>query len=273
MFLAMATDPVNRSILRTLSRRPVQWSQSHQAQLAPAGREGMFVGAIAESWVRKAPGGGLDPESEQGEAATAALIDGWTSTIVHRLAARPLTLTELGRALDTISREDVAAMVAAMREAGLLEAQPDDGEGAVYAVTDWLRHAIAPVAAAVRCERRHSPRQTPPVEPLDVEAAFLLTLPLLRLPADLAGRCRLAVELPESDEHPVVGVTASVEDERIASCASELSGDADASATGTDRAWLEAVIEGMAEDLEFDGDEALARELVEALHMCLFGSS
>jgi hypothetical protein len=63
---------------------------------------------------------------------------------------------------------------------------------------------------------------------------------------------------------------ARVEDERIASCVTDLTGDADAAVIGTDRAWLEAVIEGMVEDLEFSGEEHLARELVEALHRRLF---
>jgi DNA-binding HxlR family transcriptional regulator len=266
----MASNRINRRILRELSKRPIEWFDNRQAQVTPAGREMLFVSAIGESWAKKAPGGGLDPDSEQAEAAVAALIGGWTSTIVHRLAFEPLTLTELGRALDTMSREDVAANVATMKEAGLIEARPSDGEGAAYAVTDWLRHGIAPLAAAVRCERRWSAAETPPVAPLDVEAGFLLTLPMLRLPADLAGNCRLVVELPESEERPAAGVMAHVEDERIASCTTDLAGSADASVIGSDRVWLEAVIEGMAEDLEFGGEETLARELVEALHRRLF---
>jgi DNA-binding HxlR family transcriptional regulator len=268
--LAMASNRINRGILRELSRQPIAWINNQQAQVTPAGREMGFVGAIGESWAKKAPDGGIDPNSDEAEEAAAVLIRGWTSTIVHRLAFEPLTLTELGRALDTMSREDVAANVAAMRDVGLLEARPNDGEGAAFAVTDWLRHAIAPLAAAVRCERRWSADETPPVAPLDVEAAFLLTLPLLRLPVDLAGECRLVVELPESEERPAAGVMARVEDQRIAACSTDLAGSAAASAIGTDRAWLEALIEGMAEDLEFGGEETLARELVEALHCCLF---
>jgi DNA-binding HxlR family transcriptional regulator len=268
--LAMASNRINRGILRELSKRPIEWFDNRQAQITPAGREMGFVGAIGESWAKKAPGGGLDPESDEAEAAVAVLIGGWTSTIVHRLAFEPLTLTELGRALDTMSREDVAVKVAAMKETGLLEARPGDGEGATYAVTDWLRHSIAPLAAAARCERRWSPDETPPVAPLDVEAALLLTLPMLRLPAGLAGHCRLVVELPESEERPATGVMARVEDQRITACTTDLAGNADASAIGTDRAWFEAVIEGMAEDLVFGGEEHLARELVEALHRRLF---
>lgn len=268
--LAMASNRINRGILRELCKHPIEWFDNQQAQVTPAGREMGFVGAIAERWVKKGPGGGIDPDSDQAEEAVAVLIRGWTSTIVHRLAFEPLTLTELGRALDTMSREDVVANVAAMREVGLLEARPDLGEGATFAVTDWLRHAIAPLAAAVRCERRWAADETPPVEPLDVEAAFLLTLPLLHLPADLAGECRLVVELPESEGRPAAGVMARVEDQRIAACSTDLAGNAVSSAIGTDRVWLEAVIEGMAEDLEFGGEETVTRELVEALHVCLF---
>jgi hypothetical protein len=157
-----------------------------------------------------------------------------------------------------------------MKGAGLLEARPSEGEGAAYAVTDWLRHGAAPLAAAASCERRHMAEDTPPVEPLDVESGLLLILPPVRLPAELAGHCRLVVELPESEERPAAGVMARVEGGRIVACTSDLAGSADASATGDLRAWFEAIIEGMAEDLRFGGEEALARELLEALHRRLF---
>jgi hypothetical protein len=270
--LTMASNRINRGILRELTKRPVQWTQDRQARITPAGREMLFVANIVERWLANAPGGGIEIDAEEAEATIAALVYGWSSTIVHRLAARPLTLTELGRALDTTSAEDVEAMVGAMRDAGLLEARPGDGEGAAYAVTDWLRESIAPLGAAARCERRYSAAETPPVAPLDVEAGFLLTLPLLRLPAELSGECRLVVELPESTEGAAAGAMARVEDERIASVSPSLEGSADAWAIGTDRAWFEAVVEGMAEDLDFGGEEALARELVERLHMRLFGA-
>jgi DNA-binding HxlR family transcriptional regulator len=269
--LTMASNRINRGILRELTKRPVQWDDNRQARITPAGREMLFVAAIAEDWLRNGPDGGIDIDADEAETAVAALVDGWTSTIVHLLAAEPLTLPELGRALDTTSREDVDAMVGAMRDAGLVEARPSDGEGAAYAVTDWLRESIAPLAAAARCERRHSAAETPPVAPLDVEAAFLLTLPLLRLPAGLAGACRLEVELPESG-YVEVGAIARVEDERIASVNPNIGDDADAWAAGTDQAWLEAVIEGESGDLALGGDTELAQALVDALHQRLFGT-
>lgn len=268
--LAITADKYNREVLRHLGNRPSAWGDERNLELTPAGYDVRFVSAIGERWTKLAPGGGLDPDSEQADAALTTLIGGWITTIVHRLAVEPMTLTELARALDTMSREDVDANVAAMTAAGLLEARPGDGEGATYAVTDWLRLAIAPVAAAVRCERCHSPEDTPPVTPIDVEAGFFLTLPLLRLRAGLAGSCRLLVELPEGDESRPVGVMARVEDQRITACTRNLEGDADAWVVGDQRAWLESVIEGMHEDLRFGGDEELARELVEALHVRLF---
>jgi DNA-binding HxlR family transcriptional regulator len=268
----MASNRINRGILRELTKRPVEWTENRQARITPAGREMLFVASVAESWLKKAPGGPLDIDDEKAEATIAALVDGWSSTIVHLLAAEPLTLTELGRALDTTSREDVEEKVAAMREVGLLEAQPSDGEGATYAVTDWLRESIAPLGAAARCERRHSAEETPPVAPLDVEAAFLLTLPLLRLPADLHGHCRLVVELPESEERPAAGAMACVEDGRIASCNVDLEGAADAWAIGSDHAWLEAVVDGNTTELATGGEKLLARALLAGLHERLFGT-
>jgi DNA-binding HxlR family transcriptional regulator len=270
--LAMASNRINRGILLELTKRPLEWTDNRQARITPAGREMLFVSSVIERWLQNAPGGALKIEDEEAEATIAALIDGWITTIVHLLAVEPLTLTELGRALDTMSREDVEAKVTAMSDVGLLEARPSKGEGATYAVTDWLREAIAPLGAAARCERRYSAEETPPVAPLDVEAAFLLTLPLLRLPADLSGHCRLVVELPDSEERPAAGAMAYIEDERIASCSTNLEGSADAWVIGSDHAWLEAVVEGMTEDLEFGGDGSLVRALLAGLHERLFGS-
>jgi len=44
-------------------------------------------------------------------------------------------------------------------------------------------------------EMRFPPGDTAPIAALDVEAAFQLTLPLLKLPRRFRGACSLAVEL------------------------------------------------------------------------------
>ena len=76
---------------------------------------------------------------------------------------------------------------------------------------EWLRHAIAPLAAAARLEFQLPQGETAPIAPLDVEAAFLLALPLIELPEELQGTCRLTV--PVSGRPPeLAGVVVLVED-------------------------------------------------------------
>ena len=84
-----------------------------------------------------------------------------------------------------------------MRLAGQVEPLPGNGRGTPYAVTDWLRRGVGPLAAAARWERRNRPTETAPIGALDVEAAFLLRPSLLSLapevslaPADWRWSCR-----------------------------------------------------------------------------------
>lgn len=68
----------------------MQMAPGRQAQITPIGREMLFVSVVAERWLQAAPGGPIPFESDQGEEAVGALIDGWSSALVHALAERPL---------------------------------------------------------------------------------------------------------------------------------------------------------------------------------------
>jgi hypothetical protein len=57
---------------------------------------------------------------------------------------------------------------------------------------------------------------------LDVEAIFQLALPLIALPTELSGCCRLDVQLGHDETPAIVGVTARVEGGRVASCEGRL---------------------------------------------------
>lgn len=241
-----------------------------QFQVTPAGRELLLVLFVAERWLQKAPGGPVDVEGKEADRVTDTLRDGWSSGIVPALATEPLTKTELGRALDTMSRESIAAKLAELREIGLIEARPSEGEGASYAVSDWQREGVGLLAAGVRAERRHSGEETAPIGAADVEAALLLTLPLLKLPAELSGYCRLLVELPGSVERRAAGAMVRVDDGRVASCDVSLEGTADGWAMGSPAAWLDAIVVGETGELQFGGEEGLPRALIERLHLRLF---
>lgn len=241
-----------------------------ECELTAAGKELLFVADAMERWLAEAPEGPLAFSSNEAKAAVKALAEGWSSTLLRALAAGPLSLTELDGVITGLSYPSLERRLSAMRLAGQIEACHSRGNGTPYAVTAWLRRGIAPLAAAAHWERRHLPNDTAPVGRVDVEAAFLLTLPLLRLPADLSGSCRLGVEMNTGNGRRLVGAMAYVDNSRIASCSVRLEGTADAWATGSTPAWLHAVIGSDLDGLELGGEQRLARGLLDGLHTALF---
>lgn len=240
--------------------------------LSPEGMEKLAVIGAVDRWLEHAPGGRLSlSEDEEAHVPMEVFVDGWNAGILGLLAASPLTSVEIGLALETLSRGSLREKLTKLSDAGLIEAQPEEGEGAVYAVTDWLREAVGPLLVAARCEIRIAGGG--PVEadePASIQTAFLLALPLLELPAELSGACRLLVDLRESGEWRAAGAIVRVEDGRVVSCSVGLEGRADSQAFGSADAWLEATIEGKAGELDFGGKGRLAQTVVQALHTRLF---
>lgn len=267
-FLAMATNRINRGILRVLTDRNMTWGADREAQITPTGRRALFISFVAERWLQSAPHTSIDFESDEAEAVFDALVEGWSGALMHALAREPMTLHELDRAIDGIRRHDLRHRLLAMCRTGMVEARPDASESAIYAVTDWLRYAIAPLAAAARLERNDPKEGMAPIDSQDVEAAFLLTLPLLELPADLSGSCRLGVEV---DDGSLAGATAQIEAGRVTSCVVGVEGPADAWAVADPDDWLDTVIEPDAKRVSTGGNRLLASVLLKRLHETLFG--
>jgi DNA-binding HxlR family transcriptional regulator len=234
------------------------------------GRQGLYVGFTLERWLRNCPTGPL--RISTGGDATASLICGWSATVTHALAGPPRRMEELDRAVEVLSLETLEEHLEAMIRTGLAVALIEgDGDGETrYAATDWLREGIAPLAAAARFERRHSEPGTTPPDTLDVEAAFQLTLPLLRLPDDLDGRCRLGVQIPGGPPL-LVGATVAVAQGRVVSISTELDADAENFATGSPIDWMDTLVDPTAARIKIGGDRGLASALVEGLHDRLFG--
>lgn len=247
---------------------PIDWDTSLRA--SPAGHELLFVGFILERWLNGCPDGPLKLGPESGPALS-ALLSGWSSTVMHALAARPLTAAEATDAVGTLSYDVVEDRIEEMEGVGQLEALPGDEGETRYAATDWLRAGIAPLGAAARLEHRFPPGDTAPIAALDVEAAFLLALPLLELPAELSGSCSLAVELDEGVSPSPAGVTARVENGRVVSCEPLLGELADSEATASAAEWLDTIIEPDAKLVRAGGERRLARRLLYELHQTLFG--
>ena len=246
---------------------------SSEYELTGAGEDLLPVAAVLEAWLEESPNASRAFGGGFARAAIGALVEGWTGTLLRALAARPLSVADLDGLIGALNYPTLERRIAAMRNAGMVEACRANGRETPYAVTPWLRRGVAPILAAIRWERQHLQKGGAPVTGLDVEAVFLLAMALLELEPDFHGSCRLAVELPGNGARPVAGALAAVEEGAVRSCRSLLDGDADAWASGTLGAWLRALIEGDHESLEVGGDGRLAREVARGMHRALFASA
>jgi DNA-binding HxlR family transcriptional regulator len=243
--------------------------------LGRAGERLLAVAGAADNWLREAPDGPIALGDPAAKSALKALVEGWNATIIRVLAARPLPLTELAKLITSISYPTLERRLAAMRRTGQLQAQRDSSpsRGTPYEATHWLKRSVAPLAAAIAWEREWAPAQTKPLSRIDIEALFLLAIPLLDLPEELSGRCRLAVEVRSGQQPEYAGATVTVAAGRPQSLVARLEGDADASIGGTAASWL-SWINGRANgSLELGGDSALARTVLEALRQDLQSAS
>ncbi|HYJ21919.1 MAG TPA: winged helix-turn-helix transcriptional regulator [Solirubrobacterales bacterium] len=235
-------------------------------ELTAAGRQLLQVVELLRNWLSQCPGESLGFGTQAARAAINALVDAWSSTMIRALAAKPLTLTELDQLIVGINYPTLERRLGALRRLGQIKAVRSSGPGTPYTVTDWLRFSTAPLAAAARWERLNAADELPPIGRLDIEAAFLLTLPTLELPENLSGSCRLTVETRGQGERGLAGVRVEVVAGRVTSCVTNLEGQADAWGTGSAGAWIAAALENDRNRLELGGDCDLAAALVDGLH-------
>lgn len=254
-------------------RRRTAFPSSVDFELTRAGRELLDVAKVLQGWLLDAPEGSLLLGSIGARSAIKALADGWSSAVVRALAAKPLALTDLSRLITDVSYPALERRLSAMRLVGQIEPCAGGGRSRPYRVTTWLRRAVAPLASAAGWERQHLAAQTAPIRRLDIEAAFLLAVPLLILPRDLSGACRMAVDLPGGSEHRLAGVLVTAREGEVVSCTSRLRGEVDATATGSAGAWLRAILHRDPTHLELGQDSDLASELVTAFYGALAGTA
>jgi len=245
-------------------------------RITPVGEELLFVADVLERWLAQAPTGPLAPDSEEAKVAVKALAGGWGSSLMRVLAAQPYSLAELDSLIPHVAYPSLERRLAKMRASRQVTPAPGPGRGTPYAVTDWLRRSIAPLCAAGRCEHRHMRDVAPPISAIEVEAAFLLALPLAPLPAALHGNCLLAVQTGSREAKTptdrLSGVIVEVQRGKIVCCAAQVDERPRTWALGRPETWLEAVIEGKVADLRFGGAKPrLAVALVHGLHLALFG--
>ena len=235
-------------------------------ELTAAGIALLTVARALAAWLARSPQGSMQLGSAEAKNAIKALVDGWSANLARTLAARPLSLTGLNAAIVAVSYPSLERRLMAMRLRGLVQATQGESRSTPYVVTDWLREAVGPLAAAAGWEQRHQPGSAAPIGGRDAEAALLLTMPLLRLPEDVSGTCRLAVEVGDGQVDHGLGVIVEARNGAVVSRAADLEGSATAWARGSPRAWLAAMTASNAGSLELGGEPGLAAALVEAIH-------
>jgi len=238
--------------------------------LTPMGRDLLDVASCLEQWLGEAPGGPLPLDGGGAKGVIKAFVEGWSSTMVQGMAARPMSLTELDRGIEDLSYPALERRLASMRMAGLIEASNSRGTGTPYEMTEWARRGVTPLVAAGRCEATYLGERAAPVTPADVEAAYMLAMPLVRLPPAAVGSCRLEVE-PDDDglAEPVV-LTVTLESGRVVACRPGADVETEHSAAGPVGDWIPAVGEGAPERLRLGGEE-LAERVVRGMHRALVG--
>ncbi|MFY9825769.1 MAG: winged helix-turn-helix transcriptional regulator, partial [Thermoanaerobaculia bacterium] len=248
-------------------------------ELTDRGRGILAVAGLVEAWLARAPQGPIALGSEPAKRAIRALVGGWSSTMLHALAARPLSLTELSSLIGDFSYPSLERRLSAMRAARQVEARSTDGTGAKpFDVSQWTRWAVAPLLAAGRCEREHLSGMTKPLTRIDIEAAFRLAVPLVDLQVAHRGAYLLAIGTDaagadQEDAERVSGVGVEVEDGVITACVSPLESGPPAWAIGTVDSWVDAILEGKLERLRLGGEQpALAKVVIESLHAALFAA-
>lgn len=242
-------------------------------ELTDTGRGILDVADMVEGWLSRAPQGPIAFGSESAKGAIRALVAGWGSTMLRALAARPLSLTELDGVISEISYPSLERRLSAMRAARQVEmVTSEDSAAKPYTVTEWTRQAVGPLVAAGRCECEHLAGATDPLTRIDIEAAFLLAVPLVALPASVSGACLLAVNAKKDGDAPaerLTGIEVELEQGEVVSCISKLESEPRAWATGTVDSWVGAILAGGADGLRFGGDAELVRSLVESMHLSL----
>lgn len=250
------------------SRQVNRFPAPVELQLSRAGHQLLRVADVADGWLKRSPHGPTRLGSNSAKAALKALAEAWSSTMLRALASGPRALTELDRLIAPLSYPALERRLNAMRLAGQIEPCPRTHPGTPYALTSWARYGLAPLTAAAQWERRHL-RDFPPTTRLDAEAAFLLLAPLLRPAGEVAGSCRMVVDLPVNGQQGA-GVIVEVAPGGVAASTTRVGRDTDAWVSGDSGAWLAALADADTAQLEFGGDSGLAQCLLDSIRAELF---
>jgi len=234
-------------------------------------KERQLARVLLESWLQSRPAGPLTLGPEAASVLS-ALSRGWSSSAIHALAAGPLALGEATEAVlsPELPLGAASGIFEAMEDVGLLAHIYGAEEAELVEATDWLRGAIGPLAAAARLEAAEGRDDATLIDELDVEAAFLLALPLVTgLPAEMSSSCRLTVTVAGWRPR-LAGVAVLIDQGEVASVTSDLTIWSDTFASGTALDWIDTLIDPASSKLDVSGALDVPFALLAGLHETLF---
>ena len=213
-------------------------------QPTPAGREVPLVSAALKRWLKDCPTGPVELGQGSGDPLW-ALLAGWSSTVVHAVAAGPRTAGEVQGEVGVLDAEAIDARIALLVEEGLLHALPGEGGDVEPLRGDRMAaprrrpdrrrgaHGAAPPARGHRTDRRGRRRSGPAPDP--AAAADEVAPP--------TGPARWRSSSTRASSAARSRMTARVEEGRVVACEPGADPTADAWAKGDTAEWLDAVID------------------------------
>ena len=182
------------------------------------------------------------------------------------LVSGPRRFVELQRTLPGISTEQLRSRLNRMVADGLLTRQRyrEVPPRVDYELTDRARDLVPVLGALARWGYEWSWTEPRRGEAIDVGAIFRLAPGLLTLPRSLRGTVELVV-VDRSKDGETRQYTLIVK-RGVVTLEERAEPDADAQVTGSERAWIDALVpEGVASGLEIRGDARLAAAVLEGL--------
>lgn len=240
--------------------------------LTNPGRDLLTVALGLDCWLKDAPMGPLELGSDQAKAAIKGLVEGWSTEILTKLAAGPLSLTALDKQISGVSYPTIERCLETMRLTEQIEVGARTSTGTPCTLSDWLRRGLGPLILGARWEHRHLPDGAAPICRLDVEDAITVIAPLLELAPELSGICQLAVKTPEKEQRRRFLISVEVNGGDLSVGAVYPDRKPNAWASGEIETWFSAVIDEDSQGLKMSGDCDLLRAVFDPMRHVLFES-
>lgn len=251
--------------LGVLARRDEGGTNRHAIIEAPSrGHELDRIGLLALKRLRLRPERPIEGVCEEAAAVVAAVVDGLSTGVLHRLAREPHGPSRLQR-MCGLSKSQVETVLDTLSKAGVIVS---DGRGR-YELTAWGRLFVVPVAASgALWDRENLPEGRAVITTEATAELLMMGLDLIQLRDDDDGACALTIEGdPDAGvAGDAVDLVVEIERGEVVSRVLGTVTNATARAAGTPDEVYRAVLERNPDLLRIEGDRELIDAIVRLLH-------